>query len=164
MNTINQRPVVGMAAKIGAILFALWGILHLWVGFEGVHQYFTAGAHGLWNLLIGGINAPRETFQHSTDVVTTHAQAQLILNFCIDVGGYGVLGLVVAWEIWRKGSWLAYLIGLLVIGIADLAFLFAMVTPGIIELNFGTISGPAIWFLAIAITPFGMPRLANRNV
>jgi hypothetical protein len=51
------------------------------------------------------------------------------------------------------------LIGVLVIGIADLAFLFAMVTSGIIELNFGTISGPAIWFLAIAITPLGMPRL-----
>ena len=164
MNQINQIPVVGRAAKFGAILFALWGILHLWVGFEGVHQYITAGAHGLWGLLTGGVNAPRETFQHATDAVTAHVHAQLILNFCIDVGGYGVLGLVVGWEIWRKGSWLAYLIGVLVIGIADLAFLFAMVIPGIIELNFGTISGPAIWFLAIAITPFGLPRLRNGNI
>lgn len=46
MNSINQLPVVGKAAKFGAILFALWGILHLWVGFEGVHQYLTAGANG----------------------------------------------------------------------------------------------------------------------
>jgi hypothetical protein len=37
--------------------------------------------------------------------------------------------------------------------------LFAMVTPGIIELNIVTISGPILWFLAVGITPFGLPLL-----
>jgi hypothetical protein len=50
-----------------------------------------------------------------------------------------------------------YLIGLLAIGIADLAFLFAMVLAGVIEFNAGTVGGPVLWFLAVLITPFGLP-------
>jgi len=46
-----------------------------------------------------------------------------------------------------------------VIGIGDLAFLFVQVVPGIIELHAGTIGGPVLWFLAAAITPFGLPKL-----
>ena len=162
MEITNGKVEIGLAAKVGAALFILWGILHLWVGFEGIHQYLTGDAKNLWNMLIGGINAPRTAFQHTSDVMTAHAQMQLILNFCIDVGGYGVLGIVVAYLIWTKASWAAYFIGVFVIGIADLAFLFAMVTSGIIELNAGTVGGPIIWFLALAITPFGMPSLKTK--
>ncbi|TDR32599.1 hypothetical protein [Hydromonas duriensis] len=158
----NTRPAVGLAAKIGAALFVLWGILHIWVGFEGAHQYLLGNVQNQWNMVIGGVNAPRAAFQHTTDAMTAHAQSQLILNFCIDVAGYGVLGMIVAAMIWRTGSWRAYFIGLLVIGIADLAFLFSLVTSGIIEANIPTISGPIIWFLAIAITPFGMPSLRQK--
>jgi hypothetical protein len=163
MQQMKERRAVGTAAKIGAVLFVIWGVLHIWVGFEGIHQYLTGGAHGLWNFLIGGSNAPRTAFQHTTDAGTAHAQAQLILNFCIDVGGYGVLGLFVGWMIWAHASWVGYFIGVVVIGIGDLAFLFAMVTPGVIELNIATISGPILWFLAVGITPFGMPPFAEKK-
>lgn len=158
MNERAERPPVGIAAKIGAVLFALWGVLHIWVGYEGVHQYAASGTQGLWNLVIGGSHAPRASFVHATDPVTAFAHGQLLLNFCIDVGGYGVLGLVVAWMIWAKASWIGYFIGLFVIGIADLTFLFALVASGVAELGAPTLSGPLIWLLALAITPFGMPR------
>ncbi len=150
---------VGTSAKVGAALFVLWGILHIWVGAEGVHQYITGDVKNLWDMLIGGSNAPRAAFQHTPDALTAFAQRQLILNFCIDVGGYGVLGMTVAYLIWTRASWAAYFIGVFIIGIADLAFLFAMVTPGVIEMNAGTIGGPVIWFLAVLITPFGMPAI-----
>ncbi|MEI6291120.1 MAG: hypothetical protein WCP19_11870, partial [Chloroflexota bacterium] len=120
MEKKNENNFLGMAAKIGAILFALWGILHIWVGYEGVHQYLASGAPGLWNIVIGGVNAPRAAFQHTTDALTAHAQAQLLLNFTIDVAGYGVLGLVVAWMIWTQKSWTGYFLGLFIIGICDL--------------------------------------------
>ena len=162
MKQINNQLAVGAIAKIGSLLFVLWGVLHVWVGFEGVHQYLTNGTQGLWSGVIGGINAPRAVFQHTADTVTAHAQGQLLLNFCIDVGGYGVLGLVVAWMIWTQASWIGYFLGLFVIGICDLAFLFSLVTSGIIELHAGTIGGPVIWFLAIIITPFGLPPLLKR--
>ncbi|MCX7083990.1 MAG: hypothetical protein NTY69_00475 [Methylococcales bacterium] len=136
--------------------------MHIWVGLEGVYQYFSASAVEQWNMLIGGINSPRETFQHSTDAITKHAQSQLIVNFCIDVGGYGILGLVVAWMIWTQACWLGYFIGLVVIGIADLAFTFCLLISGIIEINAGTVGGPLIWMLAIIITPFGLPPLIRK--
>lgn len=163
MDHTKETTGIGTAAKIGAALFVLWGVLHIWVGYEGIHQYLTGNVRGQWNMLIGGRNAPHAAFQHATDAVTGNAHAQLILNFCIDVGGYGVLGIVVGWMIWRQASRAAYLIGAFVIGIGDLAFLFSLVTPGIIELNVATISGPAIWFLAVGITPFGIPSIGNRQ-
>lgn len=153
---------VGIAAKIGAILFVLWGVLHVWVGAEGIHQYLVGDVKNMWNMLIGGSAAPKASFQYTTEAVTAFAQKQLLLNFCIDVGGYGVLGLAIAYLIWKQASWAAYFLGVFIIGIADLTFLFAMVTTGVIELNAGTIGGPVIWFFAVAITPFGMPRLGRR--
>ena len=36
----------------------------------------------------------------------------------MDVGGYGVLGLVVAYKIWTEACWHHYLIGVFLIGIA----------------------------------------------
>ena len=65
--------------------------------------------------------------------------------------------LFVAWLILKRASWTGYLLGLLVIGIADLTFLFAMVVPGVIELNAGSVGGPVIWFIAVVLTPFGLP-------
>lgn len=151
----NQN--IGMAAKVGAALFVLWSVLHIWVGFEGIHQYLSGDTQSQWNMLIGGANAPLNAFQHTSDMVTAHAQSQLILNFSIDVGGYGVLGLFVAWMIFSQASWLGYFVGLIVIGIADLAFTFSLLTTGVIVLNAGTVGGPIIWILAVLITPFGMP-------
>ena len=158
----DTQPSLGTSAKVGAWLFVLWGILHIWVGYEGIQQYLSNGTPGLWNMLIGGAQVPRTAFVHATDAVTVYAQGQLLLNFCIDVGGYGVLGLAVAWLILNRASWPAYFIGVFVIGIADLTFLFAMVMSGVIELNAGTVGGPVIWFLAIVATPFGMSPLRNK--
>lgn len=152
----------GTAAKAGALLFLLWSVLHIWVGFEGIHQYLTQGTPGLWNLVIGGSLVPRSAFQHTPDATTAFAQGQLLLNFCIDVGGYGVLGLVVAWLIWTQASWLGYFLGVAIIGIADMTFLLAMVTSGVIAFSVESISGPVIWFLAVLITPFGLPMLKHR--
>lgn len=161
MDNMNKRNVAGTAAKLGALLFTLWGVLHVWVGCEGIHQYLSNGTQGLWNIVIGGSKVPRPAFVHTADPATAYAHGQLLLNFCIDVGGYGVLGLLVAWMIWSRASWVGYFIGVFIIGIADLTFLFALVTSGVIEFSIPTISGPVIWFLAIAITPFGMPAIGN---
>jgi hypothetical protein len=32
-----------------------------------------------------------------------------------------------------------------------------MVVTGVIELNAGTVGGPVLWFLAVVVTPFGLP-------
>ncbi len=158
----NAHAVSGTAAKAGALLFLLWSILHIWVGFEGIHQYLTQGTPGLWNMMIGGHQVPHSAFQHTQDAVTAYAQGQLMLNFCIDVGGYGMLGLIMAWLIWAQASWLGYFVGVVIIGIADMTFLLAMVLSGVITLNWASVSGPVIWFLAVLVTPWGLPMLKHR--
>ena len=159
MHTNESLNRVNQSAKIGAWLFVFWGVLHVWVGAEGVYRYMTGDTSGLWNMLIGGSAVPRAAFVHATDPVTLFAQSQLILNFCMDVGGYGVLGFFVAWLILKRDAWTGYWLGLIVIGICDMTFLFAMVLSGVIELNAGTVGGPVLWFLAVVITPFGLPSL-----
>jgi uncharacterized membrane protein (DUF2068 family) len=151
------------ALVISAIIWIFWGTLHIWVAAEGVHQYLTGGTKGLWNMVIGGSQVPRAAFKHTTSPVTAYAHAQLILNFCLDVGGYGALALIIAWMIWKKQSWAAYFIGVFVVGIADLSFFFSLVTAGVIEPNIPTISGPIVWFLACAIAPFGLPPLSKKS-
>lgn len=146
-------------ATIGAGLFLLWSVLHIYVAVAGALEYVTGDVTSQWTMLIGGANAPVSGFQFPADPLTANAQSHLILNFCLDVGGYGVLGVIVAWMIWARASWTGYLIGVVAIGIADLSFLFALVAPGIIVANIPTVAGPIIWFLALAITPFGMPPL-----
>ena len=145
------------AAKIGAGLFLLWSILHIWVGVEGIRQFADGNVISFWSMLTGGAHAPRNLVQIPTDPTTVNVHLNTLLNFTVDVGGYGVLGLVVSWLIWTRASWVGYLLGLVVIGIADLTFTFAMLLSGVIEPSLPTIAGPVIWLLAVTCTPFGMP-------
>lgn len=156
--TADSRPRLALAGKVGAALFALWGILHLWVGYEGIHQFIASPVQGQWRMFIGGSRAPFDGFAFPTDPETMHVHANLILNLCLDIAGYGVLGLVMAWLLFRRASWLAYLIVVFLVGIADLSFTFLQLTAGIIEINVPTVGGPVIWLLATVITPFGMPK------
>ena len=155
---ISANKRIAAPAKIGAGMFLLWSILHIYVGVLGVLNFFNADIKTQWAALLGGANAPVDSFVYPADSLTSNAQSHLILNFCLDVGGYGVLGLFVAWMIWRQASWTGFWIGAIAIGIADLSFLFAMVTSGIIVADLATISGPIIWFIAIGLTPFGLPK------
>jgi hypothetical protein len=64
-------------------------------------------------MLIGGVNAaPFNSFTFPTDPVTARVHANLILNFCLDVAGYGALGIFIAWLLFRRPSWMAYFLGL----------------------------------------------------
>lgn len=159
MRDVSQNPP-GPAAKLGAALIVLWSVLHIWVGGDGLARFFAGDVPAQWLGFLGGAQAPVEAFVHTADPVTANVHAHLIVNFCVDVGGYGVLGLVAAWLIARQGSWLGYFLFLVLVGICDLAFTFSFVTSGIIHLDAGTVGGPVLWVLACAITPFGLPRPA----
>ena len=160
----DKKAGLRLAGKVGAGLFALWGLLHLWVGFEGLHQYIVSPADGQWRMLIGGSRAPFSAFAFPTDPTTAHVHANLILNFCIDVAGYGVLGIIVAWLLFARASWFGYFMGVFLVGICDVSFTFLQMTSGIISLNIPTVSGPIIWLLAMVITPFGMPPLSKKLI
>ena len=151
------------AVRAGAVLFFLWGVLHIWVGYAGLSAYFT-GLAAQWELLIGGARVPRSAFVLPVDGPTAFAQSQLLINFCMDVAGYGVLALFVAWGLWARSSRAAFAVGVVVIGIGDLAFSFCLVTPGVIEKTFPVLAGPVLWLLAVIITPFGLFRERDKSL
>ena len=160
MEAVVYGVKIGFAARIGGLLFFVWALLHIWVGFNGLQLYHEKTAPiGLWNAVIGGEKVPHQAFQHPLPgTPTAYAMKQLMLNFYLDVGGYGVLGVLVAYMVYFKGSWLFYLIGVVVIGIADLTFLWLMVYPGkVIEMILPVLAGPMVYLLAVIITPFGLP-------
>jgi len=139
------------------MMFALWGLLHIWVGVEGTTRFLSGDIKSIWQLVIGGSSSPIESFVYPFEQTTVFANRHLIENFVVDVAGYGVLGFFVAWGLWMRSSWFAYMIGFIAIGIADLTFLFDMVLSGVTRLDFASLAGPAIWVMAVAITPFGLP-------
>lgn len=161
--SLSASPLIRMPAKIGAGLLLLWSVLHVYVGVAGAIAFATGSTRDLWTMVIGGANAPVADFVFPTDAVTANAQGHLLLNFCLDVGGFGVVGLFATWLIWARGSWAGYLLALVAVGICDLSFTFALVTSGIIELGVASVAGPVIWILAMIITPFGMPPLRSRG-
>jgi hypothetical protein len=148
--------------QLGSILFFLWGVLHLWVGYAGLENYFY-GLAAQWGMLAGGVNVPRGALVIPADGPTALAQSQLLINFCIDVAGYGLLALFVAWGLWARSSWVAFWVGALVIGMGDLAFTFCLVTPGVIEKTFPVVVGPVLWLLAMVVTPIGLTRLGAQG-
>lgn len=162
---IENGGKLNTAIKIGSIAYVIWGILHIYVGYIGISQYTTDPNKGLWSALIGGDKMPIDQFQFASDPMTLKVTANFILNFCLDVAGYGLLGVLLGVMLWKKiKPWLAYFIGLFIIGLADLSFLFLQVTPGHIKGDLGTYGGPVLWFFAVAILPFGLPKLKLKEL
>jgi hypothetical protein len=145
---------VGPFAKAGAVCWLIWAILHIWVPYGGFAEIAKSG-YGI-GMMTGGLIVPKESYAHPTDFGTKTTIDALFVNFILDVGGYGVVGLFVMYGV-LQGSWFAYLIGVVCIGIADLTFLKVMVLDGVIAQNFEAVLGPIIWFVAVVITPFGLP-------
>ena len=86
----------------------------MWVLFDGLEN-FNHGPQAQWNAIIGGARVSRDSFQHSSHSATSFAHSQLIFNFTQDVGGFGLLGVVLAYMIYfNKSAWIAYLIGIIV--------------------------------------------------
>ena len=76
-----------LSLNIGALSFVLWGILHIWVGYEGLHQYVSGDLANQWHILVGGRNVPFDQVQLPTNAAMIQAHRNLILNFCLDVSG-----------------------------------------------------------------------------
>ena len=164
-NKIENQNKLNTAIKIGSIAYVIWGVLHIYVGYIGVSQYISDPNKGLWSALIGGENMPIDKFQFASDPMTLKVTANFILNFCLDVAGYGLLGILLGVMLWKfTKPWLAYFIGLFIIGLADLSFLFLQVTPGHIKGDLGTYGGPILWFIAVVVLPFGLPKFKRKEL
>ncbi len=121
-------------ARIGAVMYVVWGLLHLEAAYEG----FALGASLQSGLVQGKIN------QGAWDLL-------FFALFAIAVAVY------YNWKNSRRGYWL----NLVVVSAADLGFVFFVLIPGHVAF-FPGILGPVFWLGGLILTTTGM-RMAPAN-
>ena len=117
-----SRPI--LAARVGAVAYVLWGVLHLGLGLTMVISGFANSSEG----------RAGELLAEST-----------MFFVCAAVFGTQAIGVGVAlnWHNSRAGYW----INLVPLGVVDVAFVLIMVIPRHIDLV-GGLTGPAVWLVA----------------
>ena len=122
-------------ARVGAVFYVLWGLLHLIVA----NKVFMQG-----QILESGFIQGR-----------IYQDAFYLLFFAM-------FGIVVAIIFNRKNSKLGYWLNLVVVSAADIGFIIAVLIPGYIPIFPGVI-GPILWLMALALTTIGMFKMANQT-
>jgi hypothetical protein len=142
--------------QIGAGLFIIWGVIHIWVGGSALLDFFTSG--------------PAEMFTQSEiylepseiDATLTHV-GNVMAHYYFDIAGLGILAIIVAatlvWENDPLGMW----INSIILGITDFAFVYLQIVPGY-QPFFPQILAPIIYVLAVIFAVVGLlhsERLAS---
>src|SRR5205823_6455174 len=138
----DMRPL-RWVARAGAILFGVWALLHFAVALAGIAGYLQRGPTGV--LAVYGGNASGSGPSGLLDLA-----GAIGLNYSIDLAAFGALGVWIAVLVWR-GQRLGLWMGVVILGIADGAFLVALVLPGRVSLADGLV-GPVLYVLAVAVS------------
>ncbi len=138
--------------KSSVVMFILWGILHILVGVLAVVAYATQGPIGIFTAY-GATLGPREAGD------TLMLAANIALEFSIILAGYGVLSVWAAVVMYR-GNALGFWLNTVLLGIVDVAFVYALMLPGYIPLDQG-IWGPVLYVLGVSFGALGLKRSAG---
>jgi hypothetical protein len=115
-------------ARIGAVMYVLWGLLHIVAAFkvyslgQALEQGMLQGRifQGAWSLLF-----------------------------------FAVFGIVVAVLYNWKNNKMGYWLNLVVVSVADVGFIITILLPAYLPV-FPGIIGPILWLLALAFTTIGI--------
>ncbi len=130
-------------------MFFLWGLLHVIAGLLLVAPFFADGISGLWSFYGFGIEP-----EDITPVLV--AASHVALNFGFDLAGYGVLAIILSWFIWKSRMVVAsFWILVIMLGIADVAFIYAQMMPGYVSLAKGVL-GPILYVLGTGLCGYSL--------
>ncbi len=119
---------MNLFAKLGAVTYVLWGLLHIQAA---------RLVYGLGQTLEPGMIQGR-IFQDAWNLLF-----------------FALFGIVVAIFLNWKNSLLGYWINLVVVSAADLGFIVAILVPGYVPLVPGVL-GPLLWLLALLFSTLGI--------
>jgi hypothetical protein len=119
----HERAARNVAAQIGAVLYVVWGVLHLFASW---------GIHVLAATLPPGLAHGR--LEQAAWNLATFAVLAIALSVALN------------WHNSRIGYW----INLIVVGVVDLGYVVFVVAPGYIPASLASLAGPII-FVAAAI-------------
>lgn len=122
-----------LLARIGSIIYVLWGILHIVAAFK---------VYMLGQSLESGMIQGR-IFQDAWNLLF-----------------FASFGIVVAIKYNWHNSKLGYYLNLVVVSVGDIGFIIFMLIPGYIPVVPGAL-GPLLWFLALALSTAAIYRRKN---
>lgn len=141
------------APKIGAVSYALWGLLHIWAG----GLMLIADAPTQLDYL-STASLPMEELPRELEALV-HAG----LSFhAYNLVWFGLLALVVAVLLNWRNSVTGYWVNLVVVGADDLGLLWFLILPG--HLSFGEAGlGPVLFAIAFVFTSIGILDRKSRS-
>ena len=119
---------MNLFAKLGAVTYVLWGLLHI----QAARLVYVLGQTLEPGMIQGRI------FQDAWNLLF-----------------FALFGIVVAIFLNWKNSLLGYWINLVVVSAADLGFIVAILVPGYVPLVPGVL-GPLLWLLALLFSTLGI--------
>jgi len=119
---------VNYFAKIGAVTYVLWGLLHI----QAARLVYVLGQSIEPGIIQGRV----------------YQDAWNLLFFAL-------FGIVVAVTLNWKNSRLGYWLNLVVISVGDIGFIITIMVPGYIPLMPGGL-GPLLWLVALAFSTLGI--------
>ncbi len=117
-------------AKIGAVLYLLWGVLH--------------------------VIAAQKVYMLSQTLEPGMVQGRIVQD-AFFLLFFALLGMVVAGALNWKNSRQGYWINLIGVSAADIGFIVAILIPGYLPLFPGLV-GPILWILAVAFSTAGIMK------
>ena len=122
-----------MMYQTGAVLYMLWGVLHLFAAF----QVFKLGA----TLEKGMVKA--RVYQNA-----------------LNLACFAMIVIVIAVVYNSENSLLGYWLNLVLASVTDIGFIIYVLVPGYLPLRPG-ILGPALWILAIIFSTVGIISITS---
>ena len=126
---------VKLFAKLGAITYVLWGLLHI----HAARLVYTLG----------------QTLEPGIVQGRIYQDAWNLLFFAL-------FGIIVAVFLNWKNSRIGYWLNLIVVSVADIGFIVAVLLPGYVPLVPGGL-GPLLWLLALLFSTMGILKARHET-
>lgn len=148
MRTIDQAPNVNLLLRTGAVLWAIWGLVHAFFGVLVMALDSTDAVEGIANDVDPAV----------LDLDYPEAVGAIINQHGWNLLWFGVVTMACAWFIWRR-SLHAVFLAALVGGLADLGYFVFLDLGGHVQFFPGTLM--TIISAAAIITTFAAARLGR---
>lgn len=125
---INEGTMNNHAAKIGAVMYFIWGLLHVKAA-TGVYQLGAAMEPGM---------AQGRIYQDAWNLLF-----------------FAVVGMGVAVKLNWRNSRLGYWVNLITVSVTDVGFIAFVLAPGFLPI-FPGILGPVFWILGLIFSTIGV--------
>lgn len=142
-------------SRAGAVFYMLWGALHVMLGIMILHTIFSEGAAAMLEFF--GLKGEVQLVTEALNVIGSLG-AQHAANLAI----FGIIAIAIALKLNWHSSSLGFWLNLLMLGLADIAFIIAFFIPGYIQ-GVAGVMGPVLFLLGAVFTGLGVVKNNFKN-